>query len=96
MEAWNRNIAMDVMRAEFPFAVDIPIPPAGLGPALTLILEAAQECRDGAQVWPYSTPADGDTAGERRQWFERIGTVRQSDAERLARRFRAIGARRAR
>jgi hypothetical protein len=80
------------MDADFPWAVDIPIPPAGLGPLLPLILDAAQSCDAGAVVTTCSEARAGN--GEVRRWFNRILTRCPEDAHRIAHTFRSIGARR--
>jgi hypothetical protein len=75
--------------AEFPWAVDIPIPPAGLGAMLPVILDAAKACPSGAVVQTFAVPPEGEV----RQWYNRIATKTPSDAKRLIRTFRSIGAR---
>jgi hypothetical protein len=77
---------------DFPWAIDIPIPPDGLGPMLPVILDAAKACQGGAVISTYGAPP----AGEVRSWFNRIATRTPGDAQRLARTFRSIGARRVR
>ena len=77
---------------DYPWTVDIPIPPAGLGPFLPVILDAAKACTGGAIVTVHSEPP----AAEVRQWFNRIATKTPADAQRLARTFRSIGARQVR
>jgi len=78
--------------ADFPWAVEIPIPPAGLGPMLPVILDAAKACAGGARVTTRSEPPNAEI----RTWFNRIATRSPADAQRLERTFRSIGARRIR
>jgi hypothetical protein len=75
--------------ADYPWAVDIPIPPTGLGPLLPVILDAAKACPAGAVVSVYAEPE----AAEVRRWWERISTKTPADARRLVTTFRSIGAR---
>jgi hypothetical protein len=78
---------------EYPFAVDIPIPPAtGLGDNLTAILAAEQDCPGEVESWSYST----QVGLELRRWWHRIGTRSPTDADRLASLFASLGARRVR
>jgi hypothetical protein len=77
---------------DFPWAVDIPIPEAGLGPLLPVILDAAKSCAGGAMVTTRSEPKDAEV----RKWFNRIATRTPGDAQRMAQTFRSIGARRVR
>jgi hypothetical protein len=74
---------------EFPWCVEIPIPPTGLGPMLPVILDAAKACPDGAIVRAFAVPP----AAEVQQWYNRIATKTPADALRLARTFRSIGCR---
>jgi hypothetical protein len=74
---------------DFSWAVDIPIPPAGFGPLLPVILDAAKACAGGAMVTTRSEPENAEV----RHWFNRIATRTPEDAKRLARTFRSIGAR---
>ncbi len=78
---------------EFPFSVDIPIPRDGLGDArLGMIWEASKACRHGAEVWSHST----HIKGELRQWWSRIGTKTDDDAELVRVALAGIGATRTR
>jgi hypothetical protein len=77
---------------DFPWAVDIPIPPTGLGPLLPVILDAAKSCTGGAVISTYGDPP----AGAVQRWFNRIATKTPGDAQRMAQTFRSIGARRVR
>jgi hypothetical protein len=79
--------------AEFPFAVDIPIPRDGLGQNLNRILAAAQAYPGGAECWSHSTKAG---AMEIRQWWSRTGFKKPAEADRFAAMFAELGARRAR
>ncbi len=74
---------------DYPWAIDIPIPSAGLGPLLPVILDAARACPGGAIVLAYAEP-DGT---EIKRWWERIATKQPGDARRIAQTFRSIGAR---
>ena len=76
----------------FPFAVDIPIPPAGLGPMLPVLLGAVQACGEAAVLTTIGEPP----AAEVRTWFNRILIRHRADAQRFERTFRSIGARRVR
>jgi hypothetical protein len=78
--------------ADFPWAVEIPVPPAGLGPMLPVILDAAKACAGGAKVTTRSEPPNAEI----RAWFNRIATRSPADAQRLEQTFRSIGARRVR
>jgi hypothetical protein len=73
---------------DYPWAIDIPIPSAGLGPMLTVILDAAQACPGGAVVVAYREPETSEVP----RWWERVATKTPADARRLARTFRSIGA----
>jgi hypothetical protein len=95
-EYLNCRVGCDILDREFPHAVDIPIPPEGLGDKLPLVLDAAGVCRDQAQVWSHSLPANDGSAGEVRTWLSPIGTKTPEDAKRIARTFRSLGARRVR
>jgi len=75
----------------FPFAVDIPIPSAGLGPMLPVLLDAVQACGSEAVLTTIGTPP----AAEVRHWYNRILTRHRADAQRLAKTFSSIGAREA-
>ena len=77
------------MDTDFPWAVDIPISPTGLGPLLPLLLDAAQCCSAGAVVTTRSEPETGEV----RRWFNRVLTRAPEDARRIAHTFRSIGAR---
>ncbi len=92
----NYRMSYEILDWEFPFAVDIPIPLRGLGDKLPLIMDAAATCSDPAQVWSHSVSADTTSAGEVRIWLSRIGVKTSQDARRIARTFRALGARRVR
>jgi hypothetical protein len=74
---------------DFPWAVDIPIPPAGLGPLLPVLLDAVQACGSEAMLTTIGMPP----AAEVRCWYNRILTRHRVDARRLARTFSSIGAR---
>jgi hypothetical protein len=78
--------------ADFPWAVEIPIPSAGLGPMLPIILDAAKAYAGGAKITTCSEPPNA----EARIWFNRIATKTPTDAQRIERTFRSIGARRVR
>jgi hypothetical protein len=78
--------------ADFPWAVDIPIPPAGNGRLLPILMDSAKACPGGALFLTYADPP----AGEVQTWFNRIATRSPEDARRLACTFRSIGARRVR
>jgi hypothetical protein len=78
--------------AEFPFAVDIPVPRTGLGENLTAVLSAVQACPVRAESWSHST----QVKGEIRQWWLRIGTSTASEADRFAALFGSLDARRTR
>ena len=78
--------------ADFPCAVEIPIPPAGLGPLLPVILDATKACPGGARLDTFAEPPHAEV----RAWFHAISTVSPEEADRLARTFRSIGARRVR
>jgi hypothetical protein len=92
MEYWNGNLAVKTWEAEYPFAVDVPVPPEGLGTILPIILDAARACPNGAQVWSHGEARDG----ERIRFWSRIGTTTPTEARRMARMFSSIGARRVR
>jgi hypothetical protein len=77
---------------DFPWTVDIPIPPTGFGPLLAVILDAAKSCAGGAIVTTRSEPKDAEV----QRWFNRIATKTPSDAQRIAQTFRSIGAQRVR
>jgi hypothetical protein len=95
-EYLNCGIGYSIFDREFPHAVDIPIPPKGLGDKLSLLLDATAACGGDAQLWSHSTPANGESAGEIRAFWSRIGTRSPQDARRIARTFRTLGARRVR
>ncbi len=71
---------------DFPFSVDIPIPPYGLGPMLPVILSAAKAY--GATVSAYGIPPGAEV----KRWYNRIATRSEGDAERLAVTFESLGA----
>jgi hypothetical protein len=76
--------------ADFPYAVDIPIPGTGLGENLNRIVAAAAEL--GGEEWGHMTRAPN---GDPQRWC-RVGTKRPEDADLLARKFEGLGARRVR
>ena len=76
----------------FPFAVDIPIPPAGLGPMLPVLLDAVQAFGAGAVLTTLGEPP----AAEVKHWVNRVLFRLPGDAESIQRTFRSIGARRVR
>ena len=78
------------LEAEYPFAVDIPIPGTGLRQHLKEIEEAARLV-EGEQ-WACS---GSDEDGNPYRWC-RIGVKDQRDAERLLRMFAGLGAKRGR
>ena len=92
----NARVGFDVLDRDYPYAVDIPIPLRGWGDRLPLLMDAASACGDKAFVWSHSIAADTDSAGERRVWLSRVGTMTPEDAKRIARTFRSLGARRVR
>jgi len=75
---------------DYPHAVDIPIPPTGLGVLLPVILDTASALPGGSKVSAYGEPEGAEV----RQWFERVATKTPADAAKLAWIFRSIGARR--
>jgi hypothetical protein len=78
--------------ADYPCAVEIPIPRAGLGPLLPVLLDAAKACQGGARLETFAAPPHAEV----RAWFHAIATVCREEADRLASIFRSIGARRVR
>jgi hypothetical protein len=80
------------MEAQYPYAVDVPIPGTGLGQNLNRISEAAQACAGGAEMWGHMTRMPN---GDPRRW-ERIGTKLSEDADRFTEMFGRIGAKRVR
>jgi hypothetical protein len=77
--------------ADVPCAVEIPIPPAGLGQLLPIIMDATKAC-PGARLETFAEPPHAEV----RAWFYAIATVSPEEADRLASTFRSIGARRVR
>jgi hypothetical protein len=70
-----------------PYSVDIPIPHYGLGPMLTVILDAAKAY--GATVSAYGAPPGAEV----KQWYNRIAALSERDAAQLALTFASLGAR---
>jgi hypothetical protein len=74
--------------ATYPHAVDIPIPRDGLGQNLNRIHAAAADCQGGAEAWGHSTRL----AGAAPQYWCRVGTMVEADADRIATLFISLGA----
>jgi hypothetical protein len=78
--------------ADYPHAVDIPIPNGGLGQSLNLIVSAVRDCPGTAEQWSVRTRgANGDPS----EWV-RVGTKDSADADRIAAIFNPLSARRVR
>lgn len=76
--------------ADHAYAVDIPIPGNGLGQNLNRIIAEADAL--GGEQWGHMTRGP---KGDPQRWC-RVGLKRPEDADLLARKFEALGARRAR
>ena len=75
---------------EFRWAVDFPMSPLGNSDRILLILAAAERCVGGASVETFGMPPGAEV----QQWFNRVWTRCPEEADRLARQFRMIGAKR--
>jgi len=75
---------------QFPWAVDFPMSPLGNTDRILLILTAAERCAGGAKVETFGIPPGAEV----QQWFNRVSTRTKTEAERLARAYCHLGARR--
>ena len=78
--------------ADYPHAVDIPIPGSGLGQILNNIIGAKRTLLGGAESWGHMTRG---AKGDPQRWC-RVGTKLPADADRIAGLFSHLDARRVR
>ena len=80
--------------ADYRYAVDIPVPPDGLGGAgVRAIMGAMTRCQGRTERWSYS---EFRAFGTRKAFFVRVGTVAECDAAMIADTLAELGAQRAR
>ena len=80
--------------AEFPYAVDVPVPPKGLGGAeVRAIMGAMTRCRGRTERWSHSQVR---VFGMRKAFFVRVGTSTEADANNVTITLSDLGAHRAR
>jgi hypothetical protein len=80
--------------AEFPYAVDVPVPPDGLGGAgLRAIMGAMTRCQGRTERWSHS---ELRAFGIRKAFLVRVGTATEADAEKVTLTLSDLGAHRAR
>ena len=88
-ERTNRN-----READYQFAVDVPIPPDGLGGrGVRAIMGAMTRCQGRTERWPHS---EFRAFGTRKRFFVRVGTVTEADAVVIADTLADLGAQRVR
>ena len=79
---------------DFSYAVDIPVPPDGLGgPGLRAIMHAMRRCQGWTEQWSHS---EFRAFGTRKAFYVRLGATNEADANILAEALAELGAERAR